>query len=347
MKKIRYAIYSVLPLLVLILIAESALRLAGFKYSDTPLEIQNLPQSLAEDVAVKHTDKLPKWSWTMKKDPRQIWVPEKGSFEEKYAVQKPQGVIRLATMGCSCTWGCFGTEDSYPALLEKLLNEPAPHKYEVLNAGVPGYSSYQGRQRLQHAVLRYNPDIVTIFFGWNDHWVARIPDKEIRPRSDLTVILLNFFEHFRTYQALHKLIAVMKPAPEATLKGPGQLPLRVSFADYEQNLTEMIRVAQSAGIRPVLITAPADPSQLDSSWVFPFPRELLPQIHAGYNQIVRKVASDKNIPLIDLSAEMEALQKTAPENTPKLFSDGVHFSPFGCEIVAKILLVELRRLKLI
>ena len=38
----------------------------------------------------------------------------------------------------------------------------------MLNAGCSGYSAYQGLEILRRRGLKYRPDVVTIWFGWND-----------------------------------------------------------------------------------------------------------------------------------------------------------------------------------
>ena len=76
---------------------------------------------------------------------------------------------RIITLGNSCTFGWGIPDDSiYPAGLEQNLNG----RYEVINGGIPGYTSYQGRRFFESDLVRLKPDIVTLMFSWNDHWAA-------------------------------------------------------------------------------------------------------------------------------------------------------------------------------
>src|SRR5205085_1924842 len=52
-------------------------------------------------------------------------------------------------------------------------------RYEVLNFGILGYSSFQGLQLMKSAVLDLDPDIVAIGFGMNDSEVAGYRDKDM------------------------------------------------------------------------------------------------------------------------------------------------------------------------
>lgn len=61
-----------------------------------------------------------------------------------------------------------GYEDG---LTDFRLNEEIEKKYpefEVINAGIPGDTTRGALLRVQEHVLRYDPDLVTVFFGAND-----------------------------------------------------------------------------------------------------------------------------------------------------------------------------------
>ena len=203
---------------------------------------------------------------------------------------------------------------------------------EVLNAAVGSYSSFQGLQRLKYAVLPYRPDIVTIYFGWNDHWVTSTTDRNIRVYSDTEIRLLNFFENFRVFQALNYLITTLRSRkpPQNTKDSVLNLRLRVSAKEYSDNLSAMIKLARENKIRPILITAPQEIGNwLGRNQVFPFPKQLLLLTHESYNDTVRQVARATNTELIDLAKEV-ALQPPGSV----LSTDGIHFHEKGCAWVA-------------
>ena len=59
----------------------------------------------------------------------------------------------------------------WPSWLNRLLQEQGRaggRRFEVMNAGVAGYSSHQGVLRFLQEVDRYQPDLVLVSFGWND-----------------------------------------------------------------------------------------------------------------------------------------------------------------------------------
>ena len=51
-----------------------------------------------------------------------------------------------------------------------------PGRLEVLNAGVAGYNSFQGVMLLRTKLRGLEPDLITVRFGWNDHFMSASPD---------------------------------------------------------------------------------------------------------------------------------------------------------------------------
>ena len=73
----------------------------------------------------------------------------------------------ILAFGDSLTAGFgVGPNDSYPARLQRLLNEKGYH-YKVINAGVSGDTTAGGASRIDW-VLQHKPEIVIIELGAND-----------------------------------------------------------------------------------------------------------------------------------------------------------------------------------
>jgi hypothetical protein len=73
---------------------------------------------------------------------------------------------RLVVLGDSCSRLVLSGLP-YSAFLQAELGKD---DWEVLNASVAGYSSYQGLLWLRLQLLEADPDVVVVYFGWNDHW---------------------------------------------------------------------------------------------------------------------------------------------------------------------------------
>ena len=84
----------------------------------------------------------------------------------------------ILAFGDSLTAG-FGvnSQDSYPARLQRLLDEKGYH-YKVINAGVSGDTTAGGASRIDW-VLQHNPEIVIVELGANDG-LRGLPISEMR-----------------------------------------------------------------------------------------------------------------------------------------------------------------------
>ena len=78
--------------------------------------------------------------------------------------------IRLLFVGDSCTFGSgLLHHEGFVEKVELSLRSRFPEsRVECINAGVPGYSLFQGWRFLETKGFRLLPDLVVLTFGWND-----------------------------------------------------------------------------------------------------------------------------------------------------------------------------------
>jgi len=79
------------------------------------------------------------------------------------------GKYRIIFLGGSTVFGIVTTSDqiTIPALVEKKLNEKK-FNVQVINAGIPSATSIDELYLLENDLLKYNPDLVVMYDGWND-----------------------------------------------------------------------------------------------------------------------------------------------------------------------------------
>ena len=95
---------------------------------------------------------------------------------------------------------------------------------------------------------------------------------------------------------------------------------------YKKNITAIIDQATAAGVRPVILTATVIKEDLGGA---------LNQKVAPYNEFLRALAKEKNLPLADLNAMFqEAIKAANKPGTNVLTSDGVHMGADGNELMA-------------
>ena len=84
--------------------------------------------------------------------------------------QKARGEIRVLFLGDSCTFGEYLSHtDSFVQGVEDTLRAAFPNEViECINAGVSGYTLFQGWRFLETEGYGYGPDVVVLYFGWNE-----------------------------------------------------------------------------------------------------------------------------------------------------------------------------------
>jgi lysophospholipase L1-like esterase len=254
-------------------------------------------------------------------DPDVFWVPRNyRTTLERARGERPA----VAFLGDSCTE--FG---SYHQLLMEQVARDTGRRVPWVALGVGGWSSWQGLQQLRRDVLPLRPRVVTLYYGWNDHWIGYgIEDREV---SRLNRSLLYRLQGFRLAQLVTKAFV----ARSATAAAGGH-PERVSPADFRENLAAMVREARAAGVAPVLLTAPSshepgrEPEQLEGRWLRK-KADLIP-LHQRYVAIVREVAAAEGAALCDLARRFEEVPR---EERGELFNgDGIHLTMPGDAVIA-------------
>jgi len=94
-----------------------------------------------------------------------------GLRDYEYSLKKPESVFRILMLGDSFTEG-YGVEleETFSKLLEKKLNIDKKKKFEVINAGVTGYSPLLEYQYLEKKGLQFQPDLVILNFSMTDFY---------------------------------------------------------------------------------------------------------------------------------------------------------------------------------
>ena len=83
---------------------------------------------------------------------------------------KEEGEVRVLFLGDSCTFGEYLSHtESFVQGVEDSLRSGFPGAaVECINAGVPGYTLFQGWRFLETEGYGYEPDAVVVYFGWNE-----------------------------------------------------------------------------------------------------------------------------------------------------------------------------------
>jgi lysophospholipase L1-like esterase len=314
-----------ISIIVSFVLAETILRLRGFYFVLHPKEV--IFGSAPGTIILDAPEPLAPRKGIYLPDKDFFWVKKSYYKELKNAlINKPKVVF----MGCSCT-----EHSEYCVGFADIISSKEHKELSFANFGTLGWSSYQGLQQFKRDILRIKPTVITIFYGWNDHWIGfGVEDKEITKILN-PWISSSYIQKFRVGQLLIKAYGelIYKDVYDAQKIQPQ----RVSPEDFEGNLTEIVRLAKKNNIIPVLLTAPTshvkgkEPKRLQKRFLLNL-SDLVP-LHRKYINIVRKVAKNENAILCDLAEKFDQLHRK--ERARKFFTkDGIHFKPRGSQKVA-------------
>jgi lysophospholipase L1-like esterase len=268
----------------------------------------------------------------------------------EFVVPKPDDVFRIVTIGDSVTWGPPIDELTYSAIMERELaqfvNDRCGKRLEVVNAGVPGYNLERVSKRVDE-YLAVEPDLVTVFIGWNRTIGRADPRKDQRLYREFA--LYRFFYHGivnRSGTGLKEDFAA------GTTFDSGDPALAAySGYDFSEDLNELGRLVEVFTARDIpvhLITlagvldwriAPGQRA-LEIAYPIASTRNLYayPLLTRQFNEGIRRVASDLNTGLVDF--ENFAFREFDPRSD--YFTDSVHMTIKGHDAFGRYLAAELR-----
>lgn len=237
-------------------------------------------------------------SGSLQPEPVSIQTNRFGMRMRGVALERAPEIIRIAIMGDSCTFGwMIPEENAYPRVLEKLLNQKGSQRYEVLNFGVPGYTSFHGQLQYERLVKAFKPDVLILAYGFNDSYDFRFSEKEfyerLRERNlidglhDVSLFMYDNSAFARWF--INRIKSIGKNAVEEELKRravQSQWFPRVDRESYKFNLRKMIQDARSYGCQTIVMNL-----DLPNSWV---------------RQPVRDVSQEESIGSLDIQALFES-----------------------------------------
>ncbi len=113
-------------------------------------------------------------SFKLSDDP--VLLYEWQRLPQEAAREKPKNTHRIIAVGDSIVFRQqWSIGDYFPKKLEDLLNSaPGNRRYEVINAGVPGYNTKQEARYLEKRLLPFSPDMVIVgYCAANDRAIKR------------------------------------------------------------------------------------------------------------------------------------------------------------------------------
>lgn len=196
----------------------------------------------------------------------------------------PDGGLRILVTGDSFTFGVkLRDRETFCNLVEERFRKDGV-ACEVVNAGVPGYSSFQALHQLRRLVPGLRPHIVVASFLLNDMRDSPACDKNLVPSSAPAQELLALLHRMSCYLALRELISQRRSAEPSP---PHSVP-RVSLEDCRRNYRAMVEVVTARGAKVCFLN---------------MPNAAVSERHERYRMAFLDAAREKGAPSLDLCGE--------------------------------------------
>jgi lysophospholipase L1-like esterase len=255
---------------------------------------------------------------------------------------KPAGRLRLIYLGDSVSF--HPTSANYPAQVERILERETGLEVETVNTAVPGYASHNARALLESDVSRYGADALIVYLGWNDlgqYGPEGLPYKRLAKGyrvGPVERILATSYSWRLVYQ-LQRMWSRSRPTVNDPLTAEEQRLYESYYPQhFEENLRAILRLATSRYPRVYVLTLATITSD------DPAPEELarahfpvgmtknmrkLHRLVRSYNEVVRSVAKQEGVSLIDLYAVFDS------RGARRELGDSCHVGDAGARRIAR------------
>lgn len=284
-----------------------------------------------------------------------------GYRNDEFPAAKPGGTYRIVALGGSSTYDVRieNNDDTFTAQLEKLLKEEYGYQnVQVINAGVPGYNSWEILVNLEFRVLDLDPDLVIIYEGTNDVHARLVEPTSYRGddtgrRQSWQVPQVPLWEHSAALRILSRMMNFSRQvsvddfvSSPTYLSWPFEDRLSEDNLDpaeilkenpptyFRRNLENMVAVAREHDAEIMFSTWAYSPNLDDYA-----SQEYYKQGFQENNSIVKEVATSHHIPFFDFAAVM-------PQDA-KYWADGRHANEAGALVKARLFAEYIHSLGLI
>jgi lysophospholipase L1-like esterase len=229
-----------------------------------------------------------------------IRISAQGLRNEEVPVEKPAGEKRVLVLGDSCPFGeNVRLEYALSSVLEKKLQESyRASAIRVINAAVPGYSTFQGLDMYERVGAPLKPDLLVVAFN-NDSMLEGKEDKA-RAASPLVQEAQSVLYKVRLYRFLRKCVTVLA-ARTSPPSAPASSVPRVSEEDLRKNLRRFVLIAGQHKAGVLVVGLPLARIR-EGMRLFSFEN---PQGAARHRKIMKEAAAEEGYSFFDVMPQWE------------------------------------------
>ena len=270
-----------------------------------------------------------------------------------FDLHKPSDTFRIVTLGESTTY-CSGIADdtkTFPVRLEAYLRDSGGRQrnVQVINAGVPGYTSIEVLMRYIFKVQLLDADLIVYYFTHNDVHPRRFPTmgrdyaeysrpwceppKTVRQRIPWAYrMVAHGTDNWLAGHKAQDIGNVVRRYAEQPCRHSSNV-LNNPSNIFHDNIRNLALLVKGWGTRMLIVTPPyrdIDPQSGVSVSENPVYRAVYDHVVAA-----QQIADELDFPCYQLARDMPYDNRQKPPN--ENFIDWVHFSEKGAEKVAGLM----------
>ncbi|MBN8575716.1 MAG: SGNH/GDSL hydrolase family protein [Cytophagales bacterium] len=292
-----------------------------------------------------------------------IRILTNGFSTDRFSFQKAQGEIRIFVLGGSHVFDLNAENGKdWTSLAQTMLHGEGYTNVTIINAGVPGWRTFDMIGRVIAELHYYNPDYIILcetyndlkYFSWAEAGTTPFHNlpKLVRPTHEAVNPFVRLVENFQIYlylrDAILNLRGKAKPQQDGDYtdnRGEGMKVSTMAVNQFRINIDVFVSACQAAGIKPILATEPRllTEANIDSVMrlnIFSTSTGLGLPVLLNASQACDSVTSQQanhfNIPFFDLAAVCSGANSS--------FTDLIHYKRGGGACAAEKLKNDLRSL---
>lgn len=314
---------------------------ASIPYENAQFSRTRLPQ---KSIKIKYSQMLDKTNYEL----------NQGYHGPKFSYKKPTDEIRIVILGGSFIFGDQSElswenieaeyDRNWILKIQEKLRKRGYQNLRIINAGIPGHTSFDSFGRLYSEVHLLKPDYVVFCHGWNDielfadikpsNSLLRLMNpKQIKTREEVSDI----FEYSQLYLRIKRLFQFEGLGVEG-IKHQPEPDLEVSsFAvnQFKLNLNLFIHTCHLIGAKPIIMTQPRlihskNTQEQRNRILYPFQRLGHSGICESYelidSLILNSSIEDSSVISYDFAKPYIGIDS--------LFVDHVHLNSIGGEVMS-------------
>jgi len=274
-----------------------------------------------------------------------IYINSLGFRGKEFKKEKEKGIFRIIALGDSCTFGVGAEGTTYPEILEKKLNT-SNIKYQVINAGVPAYTSSQAFLYLRNELINYKPDLILVYIGWNNIWTYKNPGANTAHSPLVRKISRTLSKSLSFALLRNYIINPTRGNPkfskkEIAKKDSTEGLFKQKIIIFKEDISKMIRLAKMSNSRIILLTLPTvirkemrekDMLKFTLAITWTEGYEIFLEMQVKFNEAIKEIGNNENIEVVDLDYFFDNLQL---DEVKGLFKDAIHPNENGLSFIAQ------------